>query len=103
MNSTSWVVSNIVLFLVVGVEMLYIATRYKTYAVQMKKLPRVSLCVMAFGCLLWGTGWLFQLCGSGVLESVFKVAGATLFVINVPLIFLRRAPQPTPPVHRNHE
>ena len=101
MNSIPWVVFNIGLFLVVGVETAYIAIRYKTYKAQMKELPRASLCVIALGCLFWGTGWLFQLYGLGVFENVFKAVGGGLFVINVPLLFLRRAAQPTPPVRRN--
>lgn len=75
------------LFFVVGAEASYIAIRYKTYKVQMKRVHRASLRVMALGCLLWGTGWLVQLYGSGVFEDVFKAIGDALFVINVPLPF----------------
>jgi hypothetical protein len=99
MNSTL----GIVLFFVAGSGMAYIAIRYRTYEAQMKAVPRASLCVMALGCLLWGTGDLFQLYGSSVLAHVFTTVGAVLFVINIPLLFLQRAVKATPPVRRNQE
>jgi len=97
MNSTPRIVFHIVLYFVVGLEMAYIAIWYNAYKAQVKMLPRASFCVMALGFLLWGTGWVFQLYGFGVLETTFDAVGGVLLVINIPLMLMRRAARPTPP------
>ena len=97
MSGITWTVFNAGLFLLVGLQMFYLAARYKT-CFSRTKLPRTWLWVFGSGCLLLGAGWLFQLFGYGAMENVFKVVGGLLFVANVPVIyFMRKAVQPTPP------
>jgi hypothetical protein len=97
MSGTPWIAFNIVLFSVVGLQMAYIAIRYKTYEARLARLPRMFFCISALANLLWATGWVFQLHSFGVLETGFKTAGAILFVLVAGwLIFFRRkAAQPT--------
>jgi hypothetical protein len=95
MNSASWILSNVVLFFVAGLLMAYFAVQYKAYEAQMRPLPRPSLWVFAVGSFAWGASGAFQLYGCDVLETVFRVVAAVLFVINIPLMFFGRATRPT--------
>jgi hypothetical protein len=96
MSSTSWAVSEIVLFLVVGLQMTYCAIRYKTYKARLK-LPRAWFSVLGLGFLSFGTGCLFRLYGAGGWENVFMLVGGLFIAANVPIMFFGKAAAPTPP------
>jgi hypothetical protein len=89
-NSASWILSNVVLFFVVGALMACFAVYYKAFEARMRALPRASLWGSAMSFLALGTAGAFQLYGCGVPETVFRIVAAVLFVISLLLMFFGR-------------
>ena len=99
MSSTQWVVFNLMLFFVVGLLFICVGILYKCKTETRMKPPWTWWFVFGIACVVWATGWLFQLYGYGVLENVFKAVGGLLFLANGvrAFMFLIRRNQPCPP------
>ncbi len=81
MNNISWAVSNVLLFMVVGILVTFRAVR-GNHSAGGRRLPRTSFLLFALANFSWAVGWLFELYGQALAGTAFKVLGGGLFVAN---------------------
>lgn len=92
MHGSGWTILNILIFYTVSPVSAFRAIRFNAKVA----IPRASYVIFAAAAFLWGTGWLFRYLRLEALEELFKVLGALLFIVNVPVMLIGKA-QMKPP------